>query len=78
MKPVLEQFITVVASSFLSGQDQMKPSTQFRKLASWTSLQSLLVVAAIDEAFGIALKEKELNQASTLEELHRIVTQKME
>lgn len=61
-------------------EELFEPQFNFdhRNLESWTSMQALIVVSAIDEHYGILLSHEELKQAKTLEELHEILKQKLQ
>lgn len=61
-------------------EELFEPQFNFdhRSLESWTSMQALIVVSAIDEHYGILLSHEELKQAKTLEELHEILKQKLQ
>ena len=60
-------------------EELFEPQFNFdhRNLESWTSMQALIVVSAIDEHYGVLLNHEELKQAKTLEELHEILKQKL-
>jgi len=68
-KPQLTDFLSLMAEQFDEAAALLQPDTQFRTLESWSSLQSLIVVTAIDEAYGVTLRENQLSAANTLEEL---------
>lgn len=50
----------------------------FDKVEEWTSMQSLIVVSTIDEHFDVLMSHEELKTLNSLEELHKLVLQKME
>lgn len=60
-------------------EELFEPQFNFdhRNLESWTSMQALIVVSAIDEHYGILLSHEELKQAKSLEELHEILKKKL-
>lgn len=51
---------------------------RYNRLDEWSSMQSLIVVSAIDEHFDVILEHPEMKQANSLEELHEIVLQKID
>lgn len=55
------------AGSFASAYD---------KVQDWTSMQSLIVVSAIDEHYDVLMSHEELKNVMKLEELHQKVLQK--
>lgn len=48
----------------------------FDKVQDWTSMQSLIVVSAIDEHYDVLMSHEELKNVMNLEELHQKVLQK--
>jgi acyl carrier protein len=61
-------------------EELFEPQFNFdhKNLESWTSMQSLIVVCAIDEHYQVLLSHEELKQAKNLEDLYSILTQKLE
>ena len=47
--------------------------TEFRQLAEWTSMQSLVVIASFDWEFGVMVTADELKQAVTVGDLFETV-----
>jgi acyl carrier protein len=45
-------------------------------IASWSSMQSLIIVSAIDEHYDVLLSHQELKSAKNIHELHNIITKK--
>lgn len=43
---------------------------------SWSSMQSLIVVSAIDEHYDVLISHQELKRAKTIHSLHSIVIKK--
>ncbi len=44
---------------------------------SWSSMQSLIVVSAIDEHYDVLISHQELKKAKTIHQLHNILTNKL-
>lgn len=44
---------------------------------SWTSMQSLIAVSAIDEHYDVLIAHEELSAIGTLKQLFRLVVQKI-
>jgi len=70
--PTPEIFLTVFQALFEEGQGSINSSTEFRKLEEWSSMQALIVIAAVDENFGVTLPEKEFRNAKTVEDLFEL------
>jgi acyl carrier protein len=60
-------------------QDLFDPQFSFDYLnvESWTSMQTLIVVSALDEHYDVLLSHEELKQAKKLEELYSILLEKI-
>jgi acyl carrier protein len=46
-------------------------------LPSWTSLQALMVVIGFERDYGVTVSQEEFNKAHTVQDLYRIVAQKI-
>ncbi|MCB0756446.1 MAG: acyl carrier protein [Flavobacteriales bacterium] len=66
-----ELFVEVFRSLFQEA-DGINENTQFRQLEEWSSMQALIVIAAIDEHFGVTLPEREFREAKTVGDLYRL------
>ncbi len=64
-----ERFVSVIRDLFKEDQDAITATTRFRDLEEWSSMQALLVIAAIDEHFGVTVPEKEFRAANTINDL---------
>jgi acyl carrier protein len=51
--------------------------TDFRQLAEWSSMQSLIVIASFDWEYGVTLSAEELLAAQTLADLYALVAAKV-
>jgi len=71
MEPTLSDFIEAIAETF-STSAQVKAGIRFREMEEWSSMQALIVIAAVDEHFGVTLPEKEFRKAETFEDLHQL------
>ena len=69
MTPTLSDFIQVMADAF-SSETEVKASVEFRELEEWSSMQALIVIAAIDEHFNVTIPEKEFRAAKTFQNLY--------
>ena len=64
----LSVFIDSVSACF-SSSSEVKPETRFREMEEWSSMQALIVIATVDEDFGVTLPEKEFRKAQTFKDL---------
>ena len=53
-------------------------SSDYLWTESWSSMQSLIVVSAIDEHYDILITYDELKKINTVEELHSLVVDKLD
>ncbi len=65
----MENFLTVFQAQFQKNRDLISMDSEFRNLEEWSSMQSLFIIAAIDENFGIALKEEDFRKSVTVQDL---------
>ena len=73
----LENFIEVFRNQFKEGdKPYIDAKTKFKQLEDWASLQSLMVITALDESFGYVFTVDELLVAETLEELFQIMVKR--
>lgn len=63
-----EHFIQIFRSLFQDGSE-ITEDTRFRELDEWSSMQALIVIAAIDEHFGVTIPEREFREARTVGDL---------
>lgn len=77
MNPTLEEFIDVMRDAF-SPEAEVAPNVEFREMEDWSSMQALIVIAAIDEHFEVTIPEKEFRAAKTFKSLFELtVSSKM-
>lgn len=57
-----------------SNETQLAANVKFRELEEWSSMQALIVIAAVDEHFGVTLPEKEFRKAETFQDLYNLTT----
>ena len=50
---------------------------RYNLLREWSSMQSLIVVSAIDEHYDVLISQSELNSVETLAALHELVLKKI-
>ncbi len=51
----------------------LEADTPLRDIRGWDSLRALIVVAALQEDYGVAISEREFTAARTLGELYALV-----
>lgn len=68
-----DEFLEVFRSLFQDGSG-IGLQTNFRELEEWSSMQALIVIAAIDENFGVTLQERDFREAKTVDDLYHLTT----
>ena len=71
-----QRFLEVFQSLFQVDVGSIQASTVFRDLEEWSSMQALIVIAAIDEHFGVTVAERDFREAKTVSDLYQITLQK--
>lgn len=70
----LNDFITKFASQFFeTDPDEFKADTVFKELDEWSSLSVIMIIALIDEAYGVTLDGTVINNAETIQDLYNEV-----
>ena len=52
------------------------PDTEYKKLADWSSIFSLIVIAMVDDIYGQTLTGEDLRNTKTLAELYHLIQSK--
>ncbi len=73
---------TVFIAKFEAQFQELQPGevaldTDFRQLAEWSSMQSLVVIASFDWEYGVTLSAEELVAARTVGDLYALVSAKV-
>lgn len=55
----------------------LKPDTDYRKVAEWSSMHALIVIAFVDANFNVTLTGSDLRKAITVKDLYSIVQEKL-
>ena len=74
----LDEFVKLFAEQFdETDANEIEASTKFHDLEEWSSLIGLSVIAMVDEEFEVALKGDDVKNASTVEDLYKVVVSKL-
>ena len=71
-----EDFLKTFSENFDQSSSVIDLSTSFRDLEEWSSMQALIVIASIDEHFGITIPEREFREAKTVLDLFNLTISK--
>ncbi len=64
-------------SEMIQGLFDPQFTFDYSNVESWTSMQTLIVVSALDEHYDVLLSHEELKKAKKLEDLYAILLQKL-
>ncbi|MEM7105969.1 MAG: phosphopantetheine-binding protein [Bacteroidota bacterium] len=68
----LKTFTARVAVEFeFENEDtNIGPSTEFKQLESWSSMLALILIATLNDEYGVLLSESDLKTIETIEQLY--------
>lgn len=69
----IEQFIEILAPSFVESGSLLTPETCYKDLGDWNSLAALMLLTSIGQQCGVSLDASDLYEAETIEQLYDIV-----
>jgi acyl carrier protein len=72
----LQKFLEVFQSLFQLDAEDIRANSEFRELEEWSSMQALIVIAAIDEHFGVTIAERDFREAKTVGDLFQTTVKK--
>lgn len=67
----INDFIQLFIESFDEIKVELKPTTKFKELEEWTSMQALILIAHIDDTIRIELDADDIANSSTIEDLYK-------
>ena len=70
----MKEFLNEMAE--ILEEDAVQPEDELSSFESWDSLASLSVAAMADAQFGVTMSAKDINEATTIEDLYRRITAK--
>ncbi len=70
----LQQFIDRFRTEFeyLEEDEEVTPSTDFKKIDGWDSLTAIMILEMIDDEFEADISGDELRACNTIEELYNL------
>ena len=68
----MHDFIELFKESFDDLQEDITPSTRFKEIEQWTSMQALLLIAHVDDTTGFVFSSENIRDAVTIEDLYQI------
>lgn len=58
-------------------EQEVTLQTNFKDIDGWSSLTALSIIAMVDEEFGVELKNENIRNSNTVEDLFNIVKNKV-
>ena len=55
----------------------LTPDTKLKNIEGWDSMHSLILIARIDNDYGVTVSADELNRLSTINELYELIRKRM-
>lgn len=74
IKEFIEKFAEILDDTDISA---ITPKTNFRELDEWSSLAALGLIAMADEEYEVELKGIEIQGATTVEDIYKIILNKV-
>tara|TARA_B110000037_G_C16990283_1_gene452817 strand:- start:558 stop:782 length:225 start_codon:yes stop_codon:yes gene_type:complete len=68
----IDEFIKIFRESFDELNEEISPSTKFKELEYWTSMQALLLIAHVDDTLGFVFSADNIRGSESIEDLYRI------
>jgi acyl carrier protein len=65
----INDFVIRLTEEFDDETQAIEAHTAFRSLDMWSSMQALIVIARINEDYGVLLSEEDLQQSQTFTDL---------
>lgn len=76
--PTATEFLALFREQFSPEvQATISERSEFRQLEEWSSLQTLIIVTAIDEKYQVILSEQDFRQSKTVADLFRLLISKL-
>jgi acyl carrier protein len=70
----VQEFIGKFAEQFdETDASEFKADTEFRKLDEWTSMTALMIIAMVDDEYGVIIKGDDIRKSRTIEDLYNVV-----
>ncbi len=67
------QALTMIASAINAPEDQVQPETDLQDLEWWDSMGVLLLMAELDERFGIILEEETISSFVKVSDILKVL-----
>ena len=72
----IEEFIEKFAYAIEADADSLSAETDYKQLPQWDSLNTLSIIAMVDDEYGATLSGQEISNSRTIGELWTLVCSK--
>lgn len=66
-------FLTFASNEFMVEFDSLSLNTEFRNLPSWSSLNALIFISAINDKYGVLISSTDLSNSKNLGDIFTII-----
>tara|TARA_R110000868_G_scaffold45840_1_gene151797 strand:+ start:809 stop:1039 length:231 start_codon:yes stop_codon:yes gene_type:complete len=66
-------FLSFTSKEFQVEYSSLSMQTEYRNLPNWSSLNALIFISAIHDAYGVLISSTDLSRATTLGDLFAII-----
>ena len=74
----IKEFIQNFSDQFEDlGDVKLMPTTIFRELEEWGSLEAMMVIAMIDEQYGVTISGEDIKKSQTIQDIFDAVSRKL-
>lgn len=70
-------FTQIFAESFDESPSELLPTTIYKELEDWTSMQALILIAHLDDTINVVLSAEDIKTTTSLHDLHHVVLKKL-
>ncbi len=71
-----DSFLGFVASELMIAETEITFETEFRKIATWSSLNALIFISRINEELDVLISSADLAAIKTINEIYNLVLTK--
>lgn len=72
-----QEFIEIFKASFDELTSEILPSTRYKELAEWTSMQALFFIAHLDDVTSVVLSAEDIINTQSIRELFELVLERI-
>lgn len=75
----IEEFIKNIEAEFEELEPgKLKPSSNFREMFDWNSVNALILIAMVSTEYDVTLNAQDIRSSNTIEDIYKIVESKIQ